>query len=447
MDAKSKTIHQMRKDALDIFSCAVKAVDPGSAVKKKCSLDKTLLTLGEHAWDIRQFDNIFVVGAGKAGAPMALALEDMLGENISGGVISVKYGHGEILKRLSVIEAGHPLPDENGRMAARGILRVAKSAGEHDLVICLISGGGSALLCLPAPGISLDDKQKTVQALLSCGATIHQINAVRKHISGIKGGRLARAAYPATIVSLILSDVVGDDPEVIASGPTVPDTSTFQTCMEIIDAYRLQSELPRSVLLHLTKGAKGEIPETPGAGEPCFTKTGHILIGSNYQATFEARRRAAELGYHCLILSTMMQGDAAQSAKIHAAVAKEIIKTGNPVPSPACILSGGEATVVIKGEGTGGRNMEFALAFAMEIADCKPVVMLSAGTDGTDGPTDAAGAVVDADTCGKASAMGLSPAKYLENNDSYHFFKAINDLFITGPTRTNVMDIRIMLVN
>ncbi len=447
MHTQSKTTHQMRKDAVDIFSCAVKAVDPGSAVKKKCSLEKTILTLGKHTYDIREFDNIFVVGAGKAGAPMALALEDMLEENISGGMISVKYGHGEILKRVDVIEAGHPLPDENGRMAAREILRVAKSAGEYDLVICLISGGGSALLCLPAPGISLHDKQKTVQALLSCGATIHQINTIRKHISAIKGGRLARAAYPATIVSLILSDVVGDDLDVIASGPTVPDKSTFKECLEIIDAYRLQPELPRSVLLHLTNGVKGQIPETPGAGEPCFTKTGHTLIGSNYQAIFSASRRAEELGYHSLILSTMMQGNAVQSAKIHAAIAREILKTGNPIPVPACILSGGEATVVIKGKGTGGRNMELALAFALEIADAKHIVMLSAGTDGTDGPTDAAGALADADTCRKASAVGLSPAKYLEDNDSYHFFKAINDLFITGPTKTNVMDVRIMLVN
>lgn len=437
----------MRTDAIDIFSNALKAVDPGIAIKKFCSLDHYRLTLGRQTYDIRQFDRVLVIGAGKAAAAMALALEEVLGETISDGVVSVKYGHGEKLNRIRIIEAGHPLPDKKGQMAAREILLMSESAGENDLVICLISGGGSALLPLPAPGISLEDKQNTIQALLSCGATIHEINAIRKHISEIKGGRLARAAYPATLVSLILSDVVGDDLDVIASGPTAPDPSTFKTCRHIIETYWLNSRLPKSVLLHLANGAQGKIPDTPKAGEPYFEKTHHILVANNYQAILSAKKTADERGYHTLILSTMIQGDTVQSAKMHGAVAKEILKTGNPVPAPACILTGGETTVVVKGNGLGGRNLEFALAFAWEISGSENIVLLSAGTDGTDGPTEAAGAMTDTGTWRKARDMGLNPKKYLENNDSYSFFQAIGDLFITGPTKTNVMDIRVMLVD
>jgi glycerate 2-kinase len=444
---KFKRIGQMRKEAVDIWSSALEAVHPGAALRKACSLNRHILALGKTRYDIRQFDRVLVVGAGKASGSMAFALEDILGDVISGGAVSVKYGHGETLERIRLIEAGHPLPDKNSETAALDILHIAYSADKNDLVIGLMSGGGSALLCLPVEGIPFEDKQKTIHALLSCGAAIHEINTIRKHISAVKGGRLAEAAHPATVISLLLSDVVGDDLDVIASGPTAPDDSIFLQCLEIVRKYRLDSKVPESVLRYLENGVGGISPETPKKGDPCFLKTTHVLIGSNFQAVLAAKKRAEELGYRCLILSTMVQGEAAQVAKIHAAVAKEILKSGNPASVPACILSGGETTVTVTGEGTGGRNMEFALSFAQNIEGGADTVLLSAGTDGTDGPTDAAGAIVDGNTCFKARAMGLSPEQYLASNDSYAFFKATGDLFITGPTKTNVMDIQIMLVD
>ncbi|MBC8200084.1 MAG: glycerate kinase [Desulfobacterales bacterium] len=436
----------MRKDAETIFYAGLKAVEPGAAVKRYCRIEDDHLFIGDKPYDLSRIKNIFVVGAGKATAPMAAEIENILGDRVTKGIINVKYGHTSKLGRIKLIEAGHPVPDKNGRQGAEAIIDLVNNAGKNDLVLCLISGGGSALLPLPFPGLTLKDKQDTIKILLSCGAAIHEINALRKHISMIKGGRLAQAAHPASLVSLILSDVVGDNPDVIASGPTVPDSSGFDDCMKIIDKYNLRKKLPKPVVRHIKDGISGRVPETPKTGDPAFEKAQNIIIGSNIEAIMAAKQKSESFAYNTIVLSSMIEGDTTQMAHVHSAIAREIIQTGNPIPSPACILSGGETTVTIKGKGLGGRNQEFALAAAIDIAGAKNIVILSGGTDGTDGPTDAAGAVADTNTLSRAMAMGLNPGYFLENNDSYHFFQKLGDLLITGPTNTNVMDIRIMLV-
>lgn len=446
MNVESHTLAEMRKDISDIFYCGLKAVEPGAAIKRYCHLADDHLYIGNRVYDLLQFNNLFVIGAGKATAPMASALENILGKRITKGVISVKYNHVTELSNVRQIEAGHPIPDENGIKGTNTILGMAKDAGEDDLILCLISGGGSALLPGPARGLTLQNKQDTMHVLLSCGAAIHEINTIRKHISQIKGGNLARIAYPATLISLILSDVVGDVPDIIASGPSVPDSSTFHDCMKIIDRYHIIKELPESIVKHIKEGMSGNIPENPKQNDRIFEKTHNLIVGSNMEAILSAQKKAESLNYNTIVLSSMIEGETRHVARVHTAIAREIRKTGLPVQPPACILSGGETTVTIKGKGKGGRNQEFALASAFDIAEEKNIAVFSGGTDGNDGPTDAAGAISDTDTIKKATELGLDPGKYLANNDSYHFFKQTGDLFITGPTNTNVMDLRIILV-
>lgn len=446
MNTESHTLAEMRKDISDIFYSGLKAVEPGAAIKRYCHLADDHLYIGNRVYDLLQFNNLFVIGAGKATAPMASALENILGKRITKGVISVKYNHVTELSNVRQIEAGHPIPDENGIKGTNTILDMAKDAGEDDLILCLISGGGSALLPGPARGLTLQNKQDTMHVLLSCGAAIHEINTIRKHISQIKGGNLARIAYPATLISLILSDVVGDVPDIIASGPSVPDSSTFHDCMKIIDRYHIMKELPESIVKHIKEGMSGNIPENPKQNDRIFEKTHNLIVGSNMEAILSAQKKAESLNYNTIVLSSMIEGETRHVARVHTAIAREIRKTGLPVQPPACILSGGETTVTIKGKGKGGRNQEFALASAFDIAEEKNIAVFSGGTDGNDGPTDAAGAISDTNTIKKATELGLDPGKYLANNDSYHFFKQTGDLFITGPTNTNVMDLRIILV-
>ena len=439
-------IEKLRHDAKDIFHEGLNAVRPQAAIEKYFQLEGSMLTINSYPYNLASFENIWVVGSGKAAAAMASAMEKLLGNHISGGQITVKYDHTTPLDRIETIEAGHPVPDENGIIGSRKIIEMVSSATENDLVICLISGGGSALLPLPADGLTLSDKQDTIKALLGCGATIHEINAIRKHLSAIKGGHLAKVAAPATLVTLILSDVVGDNLDVIASGPTVPDSCTFIDCLHIIQKYDLGNVLPLSIISHIQNGADGKIPETPKPGAPFFNKVRNFIVGSNYTALMAAKQKAIRMGYETLVLSSQLEGDTTESAQFHCAIAKEILKSEHPVKPPACILSGGETTVKIKGTGLGGRNQEFALVSALEIRDQENIVVLSAGTDGTDGPTDAAGAVADGQTHKKAMSRNLNPEAYLENNDSYAFFKALDDLLVTGPTLSNVMDLRILLV-
>jgi hydroxypyruvate reductase len=442
----TSTIEKMRKDAIQIFYKALEPVEPRAAVKRNCRLTENNLHIGKTSYDLSEIDNIYVIGTGKASAPMAAAIEDILGSRITKGIVNVKYEHVAQISSVQLVEAGHPVPDENGQAGAQSILNLLTDAKEKDLVICLISGGGSALLPLPVQGLTLTDKQQTTNVLLACGATIHEINTIRKHLSRVKGGQLARAAYPAHIVSLMLSDVIGDDLDVIASGPTVPDSSTFKDCMDLFTKYDIVDRMPKAVVDHIEAGISGSIPETPKSGDPAFQKTLNLVIGSNIDAVVAAEKEAKALGYNTVILSSMIEGETKDVALVHCAMAREVLKTGNPLPSPACILSGGETTVTLKGTGLGGRNQEFALVAASDVADHENIVVLSGGTDGNDGPTDAAGAISDNTTQKRALEMKLSPNQYLENNDSYHFFEKLGDLLKTGPTNTNVMDVRIMLI-
>ena len=440
------SIEKMRSDARSMFSAGLASVKPDAAIERFCRRTGDTLSCGKHQYDLSQIQRIFIVGAGKASAPMAAALERMLGQAVAGGVVNVKYGHTAALNRVQLVEAGHPVPDLNGVMGTQAMIDICRGAGAQDLVIGVISGGGSALSPLPAPPLTLQDKQHTSQVLLDSGANIHEINAIRKHISAVKGGRLAQAAYPSPMLNLILSDVVGDDLDVIASGPAVPDRSTFGDCMRIINKYNLKGKLPAAVLNRIEGGLRGEVEETPKAGTHFFRSTVNVVVGSNFEAVLAAKEKAVLLGYNTIILSSLMVGETREIALAHTAIAKEIRHSGNPAPVPACIISGGETTVTIRGSGLGGRNQEFALAALAEIDGLKNTVILSAGTDGNDGPTDAAGAIVDHQTAQRARDLGIDPDVYLADNDAYHFFESLSDLFITGPTNTNVMDLRIMLV-
>jgi glycerate 2-kinase len=396
--------------------------------------------------DLDRFRRIFLVGGGKATAPMARALEDLLGERINGGIINVKYGFTDHLSFTEIVEAGHPLPDLNGVTGTKKIIDLLKELGEQDLVFSLISGGGSALLPQPANHISLAEKQALTKELLECGASIDEINTVRKHISSSKGGQMARVAFPATTANLMLSDVVGDKMDVIASGPFVPDPSCFEDAVEIFEKYKLK-DLPESISRYVKSGLARGVPETPKVGDPIFDRVHNFIIGSNILALETARVAAQGMGYRSLVLSSSIEGETKDVALVHAGIAREVLATGNPVSPPACIISGGETTVTIRGTGLGGRNQEFCLAAAIAIQELPPrMVILSGGTDGNDGPTPAAGAVVDPLTLRKGEEMGMNAAVYLADNDAFHYFKKIDQLLITGPTKTNVMDVRIILV-
>ena len=437
---------ERRSKALAILAAALEAVDPKEAIKGQVSLIENTLRVGERAYDLSRYRRIIVVGGGKAGASMAKAIEEILGPRIAAGLVNVKYGHTADTQVIKVNEAGHPIPDEAGLDGAWRIAELAKGAEEDDLVICLISGGGSALLPLPCEGITLADLQTLNDALLRCGATINEINAVRKHLSQIKGGNLARLAHPAELVSLILSDVVGNPLDVIASGPAVADASTFAQACGVVEKYGLWGEIPPSVAERLRRGRDSLVPETPKAGDPIFARTYNMVVGSNEIAARAAIARARELGFNTLLLSTFVEGEAREVGRVFAAVAKEIAYSGQPVPRPACVVAGGETTVTLRGQGKGGRNQELALAAALEIAGLEGAMVIGLATDGTDGPTDAAGALADGTTIKRARTRGLEAARYLADNDSYHFFEALGDLIITGPTNTNVNDLTFVFV-
>lgn len=442
----SSNIKKMREHAMQIFKAGLQAVDPVEAIKRHTRLGKDLLFIGDRQFSLNDYDRILVVGAGKAVAPMARAVEDLLGDRISDGVIVVKDEHGLPLKKIKVCEAGHPVPDKRGVKGTEEILSLVEKGGERDLIICLISGGGSALLIAPVQEISLADKQNATKLLLACGATIHEFNTVRKHLSRVKGGRLAQMAYPASVASLILSDVVGDDLDVIASGPTVPDSSTFQDAEQILKSYGIWEQLASSVCNHIEKGSSGQIADTPKSDDTVFQQCSQVMVGTNLQALEAAAKAAERLGYRPLILSSKVEGEAREVAKFYTAIAKEVLGSENPLKPPVCVLCGGETTVTLQGDGRGGRNQEFALAAALAIEGLDNIVVLSGGTDGTDGPTDAAGAIADGTTLARARENGLDPKDFLQRNDSYNFFQKLDDLIMTGPTRTNVMDIYLLLV-
>ena len=423
---------RLRRDAVSIFNAALAAADPYAV---------TLAHLP------KGLNNIYVVGAGKAAAAMARAVEKAYGNKIKDGVVVTKYGHTQPLKQIRCREASHPVPDEAGVAAAQEIAQLCLSAGESDHILCLISGGASALLPFPAQSITLEEKQQTTKLLLASGATINELNCVRKHLSAIKGGHLAELAFPARVHTLILSDVIGDPLDVIGSGPTVPDSSTFEQAWKILYHHGLTNKVPASVRGHIEQGVNQATPETPKPGDKVFDRVTNTLIGSNRQSLQAAQSAAQKLGYQPVLLSTSLDGEARETAKFFAAMAREIAATGNPAPRPVALLAGGETTVTLtQRHGLGGRNQEMALAAAIGIAGLESTLFLAAGTDGTDGPTNAAGAFATGQTLARAQALELDPQDFLTRNDSHHFFQPLNDLLITGPTGTNVMDLYLALL-
>jgi len=421
----------------EIFSAAVAAVEPKAAVLRALDNQKPL---------IEGSGGIFVAALGKAAVPMAEAAQNRLGDRIRGGVVVTKEGHGGDINGVSVIEAGHPIPNEKSLLGAREIIDVCQRAGEDDCVLVLVSGGGSALVTAPVDDVTLEDISRVNELLVESGADICRINTVRKHLSRIKGGGLAKAAFPAQVLTLVLSDVVGDDLSTIASGPTAPDPTTFNDALGILEAYRLKERVPRSVLDYLEAGSRGEGEETPGGDDPVFQRVTHVIVGGASTALDAAGRCAEDLGYAPLVLSSMFEGDTGELARFHAAVVREVRRYGRPAAPPVCLISGGETTVHVTGNGRGGRNTHFALEFAQGVAGVEGMVGLFAGSDGTDGPTDAAGAFASGDTVFRGGQKGLDAELYVRNSDSYTYFQALGDLFVIGPTRTNVMDIRLVCI-
>jgi len=418
---------QLKRAALD-------AVDPEAAVRRALRREGRDLIAADRRYDLDAYGRVFVIGGGKAAVPMASAVADVLGGRVSRGAVVTKYDHarGWSAPGFCVVEAGHPVPDENSVRGAQAVVELAEEAGPGDLVICLISGGGSALLTRPAPGLTLDDFQAVTDALLRSGATIDEMNAVRKHCSAIKGGNLARLAAPADLVTLILSDVVGDPLDVIASGPTVPDSTSVDDAREVLARYGVEE--PRV------------LRETPKPGDAAFEGVQNVVVGSNRTAAAAAVDEARSLGYEALLLGTYVEGEAREVAKVAAALAKGLRAHGDPLSPPACLVWGGETTVTVRGEGKGGRNQELALAAALALDGWPDVFIMALATDGTDGPTDAGGAVVTGETMTRARELGLDARAALEANDSYHFFEPLGDLIRTGPTGTNVNDLLFILV-
>jgi len=431
-----------------ILSAGLEAVAPEAAVRRHLQRRERVLLADGRTYPLPTLRHIWLVGAGKAATPMAWAVCQVLGEDaLSGGLVITKTGHGGAQAALlaahgvQVREAAHPIPDDRGLAATRDLMALVEQAGSDDLIIVVISGGGSALLTAPAPGISLEDMQRLTALLLACGASIDEINLLRKHLDTIKGGGLARLAAPARVLTLILSDVVGDPLDVIASGPTVPDPGTFAEALAVLERYHLLERTPPAILEHLRRGLAGEIAETPKPGDPLFEHVQHLVIGNNYQAAQAALAQARREGFNASLLTTYLQGEACQAGRFVAALARQVAASGEPLPRPACLILGGETTVTLHGQGLGGRNQEVALGAVEDLAGLADVLLITLATDGGDGPTDAAGAAVSGESLARARALGLAPQAFLARNDAYHFFDALDDLLRTGPTQTNVNDL------
>jgi glycerate 2-kinase len=427
-----------------ILKSALEAVDPRVAVLNSINLSGDILEVDGLKYDLTRIKHVFLVGAGKAGQPMTNAVQEILRTRLKGGHMIIKEGYGQDndhTDQVEIIEAGHPIPDIRGVTGTNKIIHLLENTAQDDLVICLISGGGSALLVSPVPGVTLEDLQILTEILLASGATINEINTLRKHLDQAKGGHIARLAAPASLVSFILSDVIGDPLDVIASGPTVPDPTTFADAITILDRYRITDQVPSSILNHLKQGTSGAIEETPKPGDHFFDRAQNFIVGSNRIATLAALKQAKEEGFHTMVLSNFLQGEASQVGKALAAILRQVAAYGHPLPRPACLIIGGETTVTLHGTGHGGRNQELALGSVRDLAGLENIALITLATDGGDGQTDAAGALVTGDTYHNAQARDLNPHIHLANNDAYNFFKPMDDLLITGPTQTNVNDL------
>lgn len=433
-----------REELLEIFQTAIAAVAPGPAILRYLSIAGDEIRIAGHSFKIPQ-QGLYVIGGGKGAAPMAQTLENLLGSRIKEGLIVVKYDHGLELDKIKIMEAAHPVPDEAGQLGAEACLQIAKKCRNGDLLICLLTGGASALLPAPAHGLSLADLQKLTSLLLASGAAIEEINAIRKHLSSLSGGRLVQAANGAQILTLIISDVLGDDPASIASGLSSPDPYTYADCLKIIEKYQLESKVPSKVMELLLAGVDGKIPETPKETDQIFKNVENVIIASNHQALEAAAKQSEAFGFDTRILPQAMEGEASAYAEKLLKMAQEIQTSLSPDSRPVCLLAGGECTVSLSGSGKGGRNQEMALAAAIALTGKDGIDCLFAGTDGTDGPTDAAGGFANGQT--SAEMGGYEQAKaYLQNHDSYAALKKAGAHLITGPTRTNVMDLAIILI-
>jgi glycerate 2-kinase len=429
-----------------VMAAALEAVDPGVAVSEHLRRDKNQLLISGKTYDLSAYRRIILIGAGKAGAPMARASAELLSGYLVGGLVIVKEGYlgDPIDPAIEVFEAGHPIPDQRGQDATLRMLDMLDGLGRKDLVLFLISGGGSALMHVPVEGVSLADLQQLTAILLAVGADITEINTLRKHLDRVKGGGLAQAAAPAEMVTLVLSDVVGDPLDVIASGPTIPDSSTFQDAYKVLERYSILDQIPVSVREHLSRGVRGEIPDTPKRDDPIFERGVHIIVGNNRRAAEAAARAARSIGFRTLLLTSRLQGEARQAGKILGALARQVGRVAGS--GPVCLIAGGETTVTVSGDGHGGRNQELALGAVEELAGLAGVGLLALATDGGDGPTDAAGAVVTGESLERAMLLGLDPRAYLARNDAYHFFDHLDDLLKPGPTQTNVNDLTFLFV-
>lgn len=436
---------EARKAVLySIFDAGVRAVAPDAALMRHVCLEDGQLLVDGQSWKLPRRGRLLVLGAGKGVAPMGAAVEELLGDRIDTGMLVVKYGHGLPLQQIAQVEAAHPVPDAAGAAATRALLELAAGAAADDLVLCLLTGGASALTPAPVSGVTLEDMQQVTELLLRSGATIAELNAVRKHLSRFSGGQLARTAAPAGVVSVIVSDVVGDALDVIASGPTAPDVSTFADCMDILARYGLGSAMPPAVLRHLRQGQLHQEAETPKPGDALFRHVQNTLVATNRQALDAAAEQARSHGFRPVILTDRMVGEAREQAALLVTQARQMAAELAADAQPVCLLAGGETTVTLRGRGRGGRNQEMALAASLALQDCPHICALFAGTDGTDGPTDAAGGCAWA---GNLAIAGLEQARRaLEENDSYAILHHCGALLRTGPTRTNVMDLAILLV-
>lgn len=434
-----------QKIALEIVHAALEAANPQTAVKTHLKREGHILTCGSQVYNLANYERVRIIGFGKGSAPMAQAVYELLADAISDGLVIVKYDHtlsAEVdLRPIQVVEAGHPVPDENSLLHTQNLINFLANGTERDLILCLISGGGSALLTQPADGLSLPDIQTLTQHLLEAGATITEINTIRKHLSKVKGGWLAKVAAPAAIVSLILSDVGGDQLDMIASGPTVPDPTTFTEALALLEKYQLTTEVAPTILDYLQTGTLGQHSETPKPGDPVFTHVQNIIVANNQMAVIAAREAARNRNFNAASFNTFIEGEARQVAQQVGSLARLLTSDSELIQKPAALIFGGETTVTLEESGLGGRNQELALACALHIQGTSDLLVAAVATDGNDGPTDATGAFVDGQTIARASALGLDAQSYLDKHDSYHFFKALNDLIITGPTNTNVNDL------
>jgi len=425
----------LREKARAVFDAALRAGDVGLLVLQALA-----------GLDLPARGRLLVVGAGKASGAMAAAAEEALGDRVVAGVVAVKDGHLAPARRVRLLEAGHPVPDQRGADAARAIRDLAASATADDLVLVLISGGGSALTPAPAPPITLAEKQAFTRLLLRAGADIKQLNAVRKHVSTLKGGQLARAAAPARVEALLLSDVNGDPLDVIASGPTAPDDSTFAEAMRILDRFDIRDQVAPSIVTRLQQGIEGKIAETPKPGDPLFERVRNRIIGNNTVVVDAAAAAARTLGLTPLVLTRTLEGEAVDVGRRFAAMARDLKAGRGPVAPPCCVIAGGETTVTVRGQGNGGRCQELALAAAIELEGLTGAVVLAAGTDGSDGPTTAAGAIADGESARRARAAHVDLAARLADNDSHAALEPLGDLLLTGPTNTNLLDLYLIVV-